>query len=228
MKQTDLELRELREDVNEMWKLVLSQMEKTKEAFLTNNRDLAYEVISREKRVNAFDSKIDSDSENYIALYAPVAVDLRLVLSTIKISSTLERIADFADGIARQVISEEFHRLDNAILEELKIDQMFDIVISMLYDSYAALNSENTKIAGKILATDDQIDKLYHQSMGILANFIKDNLSQTIDALKTMIIIRKLERIGDHCCNIVEEIVFYIDAKVLKHKKPQQNSAEEV
>lgn len=206
MKQTDLELRELREDVNEMWKLVLSQMEKTKEAFLTNNRDLAYEVISREKRVNAFDSKIDSDSENYIALYAPVAVDLRLVLSTIKISSTLERIADFADGIARQVISEEYQRLDNAILEELKIDQMFDIVISMLYDSYAALNSENTKIAGKILATDDQIDKLYHQSMGILANFIKDNLSQTIDALKTMIIIRKLERIGDHCCNIVEEL----------------------
>ncbi len=219
MKQTELELKELRDQINEMWKLVLSQLEKSKEAFITHNKELAYEVMSREKRVNAFDSKIDSDSENFIALYAPVAVDLRLILSFIKISNTLERIGDFANGIARQLIEETYNNLGSNVLEDLHIEQIFDIVIGMLYDSYAALNSENTKIAGKILATDDQVDKLYIQSIDVLAKYINENPTQAVNGLKTLLVIRKLERIGDHACNIVEEIVFYIDAKVLKHKK---------
>ena len=219
MKQTEFELNQLKEEINGMWKLVLSQLEKTKEAYLTENADLAFEVISREKRVNAFDSKIDSDSENYIALYAPVAVDLRLILSLIKISATLERIGDFAEGIARRVIDEEYGKIDKKLIEDLQIENMFDVVISMLYDSYAALNSENTKIAGKILATDDQVDKIYHASIPIIAEYIKANPEHAINALKTLIVMRKLERVGDHCSNIVEEIVFYIDAKVLKHKK---------
>lgn len=219
MKQTEFELNELRNLIDGMWKLVLSQVEKTKEAFTTFNKDIAYEIISREKRVNAFDSKIDSDGENYIALYAPVAVDLRLVLSFIKISNTLERIGDFADGIARQLIEEDYQKLDSSIIEELQIDKIFDIIISMLYDSYVALNSENTKISGKILATDDQVDKLYFQSIEKLANYIVENPKQAANGLKTLLVIRKLERIGDHCCNIIEEIVFYIDAKVLKHRK---------
>lgn len=227
MKQTEFELKELKDQLNEMWKLVLSQLEKTKEAFLTHNTDLAYEVMSREKRVNGFDSSIDSDSEDYIALYAPVAIDLRLVLSIIKISDTLERIGDFANGIARQIIEDGYDQLDKSFIDEIKIEEIFDIVISMLYDSYAALNSENTTIAGKILATDDQVDKLYYTAFNTVAEYIKLQPEHAIIALKTLIVLRKLERVGDHCSNIVEEIVFYIDAKVLKHKKFDSYPKEE-
>ena len=104
MKHTEKELITLKEEVSEMWRLVLSQLEKVKQAFLNNDIEQAREVASREKRVNSFELKIDSDCENYIALYNPVAIDLRLVLSLIKISITLERIADFADGIAKNII----------------------------------------------------------------------------------------------------------------------------
>ena len=107
MKHTEKELSALKENVSEMWRLVLSQLEKAKQAFLENDLERAREVISREKRVNTLELKIDSDCENYIALFNPVAIDLRLVLSLIKISGTLERIGDFADGIARHVIEEE-------------------------------------------------------------------------------------------------------------------------
>ena len=219
MKHTEKELNALKEEVNEMWKLVLSQLEKSKQSYLNNDIEQAREVISREKRVNAFELKIDSDCENYIALFSPVAIDLRLVLSLIKISSTLERIADFAEGIARNVVENECELIDPLLIEDLQIETIFDNVISMLSDSFVALESENTKLSGKILAKDEIVDKLYHKAVYILANYVKENPNQAEACLRTIINIRKLERIGDHCSNIVEEIVFYIDAKVLKHAK---------
>ena len=224
MKHTEKELQDLKEEVCEMWRLVISQLEKAKQSFLNADVELAREIASREKHVDAFELKIDSDSENYIALYAPVAVDLRLVLSLIKISITLERIGDFAEGVARHVIEEECNNLDPALIEDLQMEKMFDTLISMLTDSYVALESESTRIWGRIMAKDDEIDSYYHQSIDILANYMLQNPSQIRCGLKTVLVIRKLERIGDHCNNIVEEIVFYIDAKVLKHggRKQQQ------
>lgn len=222
MKQTDLELLALRRDLDEMWKLVISQMEKTKTAFIKHDIELAHEVISREKRVNAFDSKIDSDCENYIALYAPVAIDLRLVLSLIKISNTLERIGDFAEGIARQILEKDYPQLEDKLLEDLQVARMFDIVNKMLVECYIALESENTKLAGRILATDNQVDQLYHDSMPILAQYINAHPELAVFGLKTLLVIRKLERVGDHCSNIIEEIVFYIDAQVLKHTQVKE------
>lgn len=224
LKHSEQELVALKEELNEMWRLVLSQLEKAKQAFLNKDIELAREVASREKRVDAFELKIDSDCENYIALYSPVAIDLRLVLSIIKISSTLERISDFAEGIVRQVIEDECVVLDQAIIEELQIETIFDTIIAMLADSFVALESENTKLSGKILSKDEQVDELYYKAIDLLANYIQHNPAQTVCGLKTLLLIRKLERIGDHCSNIVEEIVFYIDAKVLKHAhKCQEN-----
>jgi len=217
MKHTEKELLVLKEEISQMWKLVLSQLEKAKQAFLGNDIELAREIVSREKRVDAFELKIDSDCENYIALYSPVAIDLRLVLSLIKISSTLERIGDFAEGIARHVIEDDCKKISPQVIEDLQLEKMFKTLISMLSDSFVALESENTKVSGKILDKDDEIDTLYHRSLDILSAYLQSEPSLTRCGLRLMVLIRKLERIGDHCSNIVEEIVFYVDAKVLKH-----------
>ena len=234
MKHTEKELQSLKGEVNEMWKLVLSQFEKSKQALLDGNGELAREIVSREKRVDAFELKIESDCENYIALYSPVAIDLRLVLSLIKISLTLERIGDFAESIARYVIDNDCNKPDNQLMEELQLEKMFDILQGMFSDCFVALETENTKISGKVLSKDDEIDILYHNSIDVLTNYItkneslkskpeKDEVSVSAFnrkvrcSLKLLLIIRKLERIGDHCSNMMEEIVFYVDAKVLKH-----------
>ncbi|MDR2119416.1 MAG: phosphate signaling complex protein PhoU [Tannerella sp.] len=217
MKHQEKEMQALKDEVSRMWKLVLSQLEKAKQSFMNGDVESAREVASREKRVDAFELKIDSDCENYIALFSPVAVDLRLVLSLIKISFTLERIADFAEGIARHVIEEGGNKPDARIMEELQMEKIFDTLISMLSDSFVALESENTRISGKIMSKDDEIDSLYRRSLDILTHYLQENPSMIRYGLKTFLLIRKLERIGDHCSNIVEEIVFYVDAKVLKH-----------
>ncbi len=217
MKHTEQELIALKEELSQMWKLVISQVEKAKQAYFNSDVEVAREIASREKRVDAFELKIDSDCENYIALFSPVAVDLRLVLSMIKISNTLERIGDFAESIARHIVEEECNKIDPALLEELQMERIFDTLITMLSDSYVALESENTKLSGKILAKDNEVDELYHNSMNILTAYMRANPDFILCGLKTFLLIRKLERIGDHCSNIVEEIVFYVDAKVLKH-----------
>ncbi|MDR2968223.1 MAG: phosphate signaling complex protein PhoU [Tannerellaceae bacterium] len=217
MKHTEREMQSLREEVRQMWKQVLSQLEKAKQSFLNNDVELALEIISREKRVDAFELKIDSDCENYIALYSPVAVDLRLVLSLIKISSTLERIGDFAAGIARHVIDDGCNKAETVLIEELQIEKMFDTLTGMLSDGFVALESENTRISGKILAKDAEVDEIYNNAIDVLTNCLTANPASIRYGLKLLLVIRKLERIGDHCSNIIEEIVFYVDAKVLKH-----------
>ena len=217
MKHTEREMQSLRDEVKQMWKLVLSQLEKAKQSFINSDIESALEIVSREKRVDAFELKIDSDCENYIALYNPVAIDLRLALSMIKISNTLERIGDFAAGVARHVIDNDCNKVDTKLVKDLQIEKMFDVLIGMLSDCFVALESENTKISGKILAKDDEIDEIYHNSINVLSDYLQNNVSYIRCGLKLLLVIRKLERIGDHCSNIVEEIVFYLDAKVLKH-----------
>lgn len=218
MKHTEKELQLLKDEVNEMWKIVISQLEKSKQSLLNGDIELAREIMSREKRVDAFELKIESDCENYIALYSPVAIDLRLVLSLMKISITLERIGDFAEGIARHVIDNDCNKIDSQVMEELQIENMFDMLLSMISDCFAALEAENTHIIGKILIKEEKIDTLYRNSLAVLTKYLQENPNLIYCGLKLLLIIRKLERIGDHCSNIMEEIVFYVDAKVLKHK----------
>ena len=88
----------LKKEIDEMWTLVYNQLDRAGEAVLTLDRELAQQGLVRERRVNAFELKIDSDIEDIIALYNPVAIDLRFVLAMLKINTNLERLGDFAEG----------------------------------------------------------------------------------------------------------------------------------
>ncbi|MCZ2247813.1 MAG: phosphate signaling complex protein PhoU [Bacteroidia bacterium] len=218
MKHNEQELLTLKEDINQMWRLVISQVEKAKQALIGNNEEPALEVVRLEKRVNAFELKIERSCENYIALFNPVAVDLRLILSLIKINITLERIGDYAEGIARQVLDKDCSVMHHELIEELELEKMFNLLLQMMEDSFIALSSENTRSSGRILMRDKEVNEIYHKAFHRLETYLLQNPSAIQCGLKTILLIRKMERIGDHCSNIVEEIVFYVEAKVLKHR----------
>lgn len=205
-----------------MWTLVQSQLEKAKTALLAGDEELARVVMSREKRVNAFELKIDSDCENYIALFSPVAIDLRFVLSVLKINKTLERIGDFADGIARFVLETDEHNQHLPLLTSLNIEAMFSCVQEMLEKDKLALEEENTALAGVVFTIDNQVDECYTEAIQTLAKHITTHPEDVLYSLNVVTLLRKIERIGDHCNNIMEELVFYLDAKVLKHQKSAQ------
>lgn len=107
--------------------------------------------------------------------------------------------------------------MDAQLFEELKIEKMFDILIGMLLDGFVAFETEQTKVSERIILKDDKVDKIYHQVFNILGDYIKTHPEMAVCLLKIMLLVRKLERIGDHNNNIIEEIVFFVEAKVLKH-----------
>jgi phosphate transport system regulatory protein PhoU len=222
MRHLEQELVSLRQDIIDMWKLTLSQVTKAGEAVLSYDRELALQVSAREKRVDAYELKIDSICENIIALYQPVAVDLRFVLASMKINSNLERIADFAYGMSKQLIHYPTMSLDADLITQTHLKEMFEAVRKMLEEGLEALENEKAGMAASIFTEDNIVDNINNEAPRIIANYIEQNPDRAYDCLQFISIFRKLERIGDHCSNIAEEIFFYLEAKVLKHSPKEQ------
>lgn len=207
----------LKKEIDEMWTLVYNQLDRAGEAALTLDRELAQQVVVRERRVNAFELKIDSDVEDVIALYNPVAIDLRFVLAMLKINTNLERLGDFAEGIARFALKCNEPALDAALLKKLRLEEMQAQVLAMLELAKQALNEESIDKATAVFAKDNLVDEINANATAVLADHIKTHPDSTLTCLNLVSVFRKWERSGDHITNIAEEIVFYIDAKVLKH-----------
>jgi phosphate transport system protein len=222
----DNEIQQLKGEVISMWEMVLSQLQKAEKALKNMDRDLAREVILTEKRVNAFELKIDSDCEDIIALFAPVAIDLRFVLAVLKINMNLERTGDIAEGIGKFVVDipEDF---DVRLLEITRVIEMYQQANEMVVDVMNAFEEEDTMMARKVFKKDDLLDEINKNAAGIVAGFIKENPEKIESALYILSTIRKLERVGDQAKNMAEEIIFYSEAKVLKHKPKNKKSNPE-
>jgi phosphate transport system protein len=218
MTQLENEIQAIKIEVVSMWTLVESQLQKSRASMLSFDRDLAREVVLKEKRVNAFELKLDRDCENIFALYCPVAVDLRFLLAVLKINNNLERIGDIAEGIAKYVI-ESISDFDHSIFVKTELIRMFDDALSILSDSRIAFEKEDTILARSIFKRDEVLDGINLRAMDRVVECIKEDQSIMKDALYVLSIIRKLERVGDQAKNMAEEIIFYVEAKVLKHQR---------
>jgi phosphate transport system protein len=223
MTHLDIEIKRLKDEAAEMFELVISQLRKSRTALLSYDKDMASEVTFNEKRVNALELKIDKDCENIFALMNPVAIDLRFVLAVLKINSNLERIGDIADGIARYVSQSETW-FDKELIEAARLSEMFDIAIQMLNDSKNSFESEDTKLARGVFKKDDQLDEINGNANAVVESYIQNHLDKIQQSLHIISTIRKLERTGDQVKNVAEEIIFYIEAKVLKHISPEKKS----
>ncbi len=211
------ELLLLKRETEEMWSLVYNQFERAGNAVLASDYELAQQVLVRERRVNAFELKIDSDVEDTISLYNPVGIELRFVLAVLKINSNLERLGDFAEGIAKFAVDCSKLGLDAGLLQKLRLKEMITQILSMLELTKRAFLEENQDLATAVFAKDDLLDEINAESLSILADYIQNHPENTLSCLHLVGVFRKLERSGDHIKNIAEEIVFFVDAKVLKH-----------
>ena len=212
------ELTLLKSEITVMWQLVISQLHKTREALVQFDKDLAREVVATEKRVNSLELKIDRDCENIFALFNPVAIDLRLVLAILKINNNLERSGDIAEGIAKYIIEAD-QPFDETLLAVTSILQMYDEANGILEDVLTAFENEDTKLARSVFKRDDVLDEINFKANDAVAAYIRQFPDKIEESLYLISMIRKLERVGDQSKNIAEEIIFYVEAKVLKHKK---------
>ena len=202
----------------EMLELCTKQLRNAREAFFNHDSDQAEEVLHTENRVNALDLKIDRDCERFIALHNPVAGDLRFVLALRKINFDLERVGDHAYGISNYIIEVDTP-IEERLLELMKIEEMFDAALSMMDDITGAYVSSDTKKARKVFKKDKTLNKINMKAFEIISAEVKKDPNLIDQFLLLFSIIKKLERIGDLVTNIAEEIIFFREAEVLKHKK---------
>jgi phosphate transport system protein len=202
----------------EMLDLVRNQMVLTRDALLKNDVDMAQEVIRKEGRVNSYELTIDRECEDFLALHTPVAADLRLTIAILKMSGGLERIGDHAYGTAVFVYDEKL-KLNKELLELAQLKELFDDVDAMLEHISKAFEEGNVAQAKAVFKKDKIIDKVNRKLPELLQDYMKNSKADIADLILLARIIGKLERSGDLIKNMAEEIIFYLESKVIKHRK---------
>lgn len=217
----ELSAEQLKKDTLDMARLVRKQIELNKESLDNWDKDIVHEIIANEKRVDVYDLKITMDVEDILALYNPVAVNLRFVLACFNISSNLERIGDNARKMANFVL--EFDNpLDKNVRQQLRFDEMYDQLMVMINEICTAFENEDTHMVRKMFRQDHLINEIYKNSHKTTIGLIRENPELIEQTLYLYTIIKKMERIGDLCKNIAEELIFYIEAKMVKHAKKKE------
>jgi len=227
MKKLEKELKILRQNIIEMTLMVTNQLEKACEAFGTNNKVLAMDVITNERRINAYELKLDADCENILALHNPVAADLRFVMAGYNIVASLERIADNANGIAKYVL-EMNHPIADKAKEAIRFDEMCKTALSMMEEALDAFEELSPTRAYGIPARDLVLNEINIRSSHVMVELIKEYPNEVKNLLFVFSTIKKLERVGDLVKNIGEEIIFYIEAKLIKHMAEQSGDEEKI
>jgi len=216
-----INIEEHRETLNqigeEMLNLCKKQVAYAYESFINFDSDLAEEVIRKENRVNALDLKIEKDTDKFIALYNPVATDLRFALALLKINYNLERIGDQAFDIANHT-NDLKKKISVELLNTFEFDLMFETLNSMFKDVETAYTNENIKAARKVFKKDKIINQINANAFNLVAENVLKQPELVKQYLLILLVMKKFEKIGDLLKNISENIIYYIDAKILKHK----------
>lgn len=228
MKPFEYEIENIKTLIFEMFELIKDQVHLTKEALLSSDQELSGEIMRKEKRVNSYELSIDREIEDFLALQAPVASDLRFAIAILKISTSLERIGDHAYRISTLVYDEQL-KVKKELVELLQIAVLFDEIDNMILNVTESLEKADIEQAKKVFKQDKTLDKINKKLPKLLDDYYQKKKS--IDLSNIILLSRvvgKLERIGDLIKNIAEEIIFYYESEVIRHRKKNQKISKKL
>ena len=210
----EIELDQLRTNIIKMGSLVDEQIDFAVAALLEANVERAKLVIERDKKVDGYDNLIDAQCERIFALSQPVAIDLRSIMAALKINHELERIGDIAVNIAERAIPLRGH-ID--LLRKSRVIEMSSIAREMVKHAIDSFVNNDPELAREILLKDDSVDTLNRNIFQFLVAEMKENPASIEPASHIIVLSRHLERLADHATNISEDVIFLVDAKIIKH-----------
>jgi len=211
----DSQLEELKKTILEMGGYVEKALTTAVEGFLKKDLGLLSSVHDIEKNVNDMQIKIDNLCLNILAKQGPVAKDLRLILSIIKINTDLERMGDQCVNIAHS--GKDICKRPPQNIAVPDIEKMASIVRVMVKGSLDSFVKMNSVEAEKILKMDDDVDDLRNQVIAQYVSKMKQDVSLTESCLDIIQVARNLERLGDHSTNIAEDVIFAFTGKDIRH-----------
>jgi phosphate transport system protein len=210
----DDELKNLREIVLKMGCMVENAIRDSVKALVERDSALAKEVIRRDHLINAIDVKIDEECVRLIALRQPKARDLRLITTTMKITTDLERMGDMAVNIAERAI--ELNE-EPQLKPFVNIPKMAEAAQSMVRDSLDAFVTGCSRLPYEVIKRDDEVDRLTVRNFEELLSLMIQDPKIIPLAIKRTYIAKYLERIADHATNIAEMIIYMCRGKMIRH-----------
>ncbi len=199
-----------------MSNLVYDQVHNSLEALLTCDSELAQRVIDKDNKVDKLDIKIDKLCQRIFALQQPVATDLRLIMSALKMNNDLERLGDLAVNISEKVEGVSEYK---EIMSDLHVNDLANMADLIVKDVVNILHSRNTTFVKDIFTAANAIEE---KVQSISARILDEMMHKTeviVVATNLMIILTQVDRIAGYSTNIAESVVFIVDGKMIKHKK---------
>jgi phosphate transport system protein len=208
------DLAALKQELTTQGTLVESRVARAMQALTQKDAESLDLVTIGDVEVNARQMTIDDRAFKLLALHQPVAVDLRLIVATVKINADLERVGDLAVNVAEAA---RRYLAGVPLPEQAMLPRMADIAEAMLREALDAFVTGNLGIAQAVLERDDALDSLRVQTFRRLVDVMTADSSAVQQALELMAIARHLERIGDHATNIAEDVFFVIAGEDVRH-----------
>ncbi|HUL30272.1 MAG TPA: phosphate signaling complex protein PhoU [Thermodesulfobacteriota bacterium] len=213
------ELEDLKEELLKMAALVEDAIHHAVQSLVKRDSGLIQKTFEGENRINAMELAIEDRCLKLLALRQPMAADLRFITSAMKITTDLERMGDQAVNIAERAVS---LNQEPQIKPYLDIPRMAETAESMVKDVLDAFVNHDSKLARSVCERDDLVDGLNDQVFRELLTFMNSDPQTITRAIHLMIVCRCLERIADHATNIAEDVIFMLDARVIKHHADPQ------
>jgi len=208
------EINKLKKMVSQISTKVEESLNLSIKALMNSDSILANNIIDSDHEIDSIEIDIEEECLKILALHQPVAIDLRYIISILKINNDLERIGDLSTNISRVVILlSESSKID--IPDEINI--MSDIVSKMLKNSLDALFNKKLDLAISVQKMDDKVDDINSKMHNLIQNKISNDSHDSIQLMKLLSISRYLERTADHCTNIAEDVEYLINGEITRH-----------
>ncbi|MEH6475353.1 MAG: phosphate signaling complex protein PhoU [Sneathiella sp.] len=214
----DNDLLEIRNAIIKMGGLAEAQLKSATQALVDRNTELARQTIDADVAVDELEKNIDTMAVRLLALRHPVADDLRLVISALKIASLLERVADYAANLAKRVIA-----LNKAATLPMvgAIPRMSELVRHMIDDTLTAYSQNDDNLAQEVWRRDQEVDQLYNSMFRELLTYMMEDPRSITSCTHLMFMAKNIERIGDHMTNISEIIIYQVTGQAPIEARPK-------
>ena len=209
------EIRRLKSRILELSAIVEESVYLAVKAAQERDAESAEKISASDRRVDIMEVEIEEECLKALALYQPMAIDLRVVVAILKINSDLERIGDLAVNIAHRARS--LAALDPKENISLDYEGMEDKVRKMLRDSLQSLINLDGELAHKVLVADEEVDEINRKVYLKATEMLKANPDKSGTLLMRINVARNLERIADHATNIAEDVIYMIEGSIVRH-----------
>ena len=215
------EIDKLKHMLISLCEVVEASLQQAVKSIRQRDKKLAKKVIDTDIEIDHMEVDIEEECLKILALYQPVAIDLRFIITALKINNDLERIGDLAVNLAERSM---FLAGQQKVDVPFDFDEMTEKTQSMLRKSLEALVNMDSKMAYEVCAADDEVDDMNRQMFQIVQDTIRTHPQWIGSLINLLSASRQLERVADHATNIAEDVIYMIEGRIVRHKAEDYKS----